>query len=443
MTKEEVLRLIKEEDVEFIRLQFTDILGNLKNIAVTAKQLDRVLTRGCKFDAAAVDGTGTIGSLGSERLLAPDYDTFAIFPWRPQQGRVARLFCNVLMPDGKPNPADVRSVLERVCKEAAEKGYRLEVGPECEFFLFDTDENTYPTVTTHEQAGYFDVGPMDGGENARRDIVLNLEEMGVDIVASHHEQAPAQHEIDLAHEEALHAADNIQTFRLAARTIARRHGLHATFMPRPREEENGSGMHLNFSVHVGEKNLFGDGEDAMGLSREAYWFMGGVMKHLRAICAVTNPLVNSYKRLLPGAGAPFYIAWSCRNRNQMFRIPATMQDEGTRIELRSPDPACNPYLALALCLAAGLEGIREQTGPMPALDEDPAKISLEELRERKIERLPKTLLEAVEEFERDPFVRRVLGDAITDRYAKIKRAEWEAYHSHVSDWELQEYLKKY
>lgn len=359
-TKNDILKLVEEEDVEFIRLQFTDMFGNLKNIAVTANQLERALDNGCMFDGSAIDGFADIE--GSDLYLHPDLSTLEIFPWRPQQGKVARLLCDIYRADGTPFEGDPRLVLKRVLKEAEALGYTFEVGPECEFFLFNTDENAMPTTETREQATYFDIGPLDEGENARRDIVMTLEDMGLFIEASHHEIAPAQHEIDFRYGEALATADNIMTFKLAVRTIAKRHGLHATFMPKPKFGVNGSGMHINMSMRKDGKNIFEDKSDPNGLSMEAYWFIGGIMKHIRGMAAVTNPLVNSYKRLVPGFAAPVYIAWSTANRSSLIRIPAEGRG-GTRIELRSPDSAANPYLTFAVCLKAGLDGMMHRIEP--------------------------------------------------------------------------------
>ena len=311
-TKEDILRLAEEEDVEFIRLQFADIFGNLKNIAVTASQLKKALDNKCMFDGSSIEGFA--GEEESDMCLYPDFSTFEIFPWRPQQGKVARMICDIRRPDGTPFEGDPRYVLKRAVKEAEKMGYTFNVGPECEFFLFHTDENALPTTITYEQAGYFDMGPLDFGENARRDMIMTLEAMGFEIEASHHECAPAQHEIDFKYDEALITADNIMTFKLAVKTIAKRHGLHATFMPKPKHGVCGSGMHINMSLFRDGKNIFKDESDEKGLSREAYWFIGGLMRHVKGMAAVTNPLVNSYKRLVPGYEAPVYVAWSARNR---------------------------------------------------------------------------------------------------------------------------------
>ncbi len=436
-TKEDIVQLVEEEDVEFIRLQFTDIFGNLKNIAVTASQLKKALDNKCMFDGSSIEGF--VGIEESDMCLYPDLSTLEIFPWRPQQGKVARMICDVYRPDGTPFEGDPRYVLKRAVNAAKEMGYTFNVGPECEFFLFHTDENAMPTTITYEQAGYFDLGPIDFGENARRDMIMTLEEMGFEIEASHHEVAPAQHEIDFKYDEALATADNIMTFKLAVKTIARRHGLHATFMPKPKHGVSGSGMHINMSLSKDGKNVFSDENDVRGLSKEAYWFIGGLMKHVKGMAAITNPLVNSYKRLVPGYEAPVYVAWSAKNRSPLIRIPASC-GEGTRIELRSPDPSANPYLTLALCLMAGLEGIRNHIEPPASVDRNIFEMSEEERREMNIKALPGTLIEAVNEMEQDAFVQEVLGKHVAEHYIAAKKAEWHRYRSQVTDWEINEYL---
>lgn len=440
LTKQDIINLVAEEDVEFIRLQFTDIFGNLKNVAVTSSQLARALNNECMFDGSSIEGF--TGRVESDMYLYPDFDTMTIFPWRPQQGRVARMICDIYRPNGMPFEGDPRYILKKAIAEAAEMGYSFDVGPECEFFLFDTDENGMPTTRTHEQAGYFDIGPLDGGENARRDIVMTLEEMGLIIEASHHEIAPAQHEVDFRYDEALVTADNLMTFKLAVRTIAKRHGLHATFMPKPLYGVNGSGMHINMSLHREGRNLFEDKQDPNGLSREAYYFIGGIMKHIKGMAAITNQLVNSYKRLVPGYAAPVYIAWSATNRSPLIRIPA---DRGgnTRIELRSPDSASNPYLTLAVCLKAGLDGIANRIEPPGSVDCNIYTMTEKERRALGIEHLPGTLMEAIEELKRDPFILDVLGEHVAEKYIAAKEKEWQQYRAYVSQWEIREYLYRY
>lgn len=436
-TKQDVIKLVEDEDVEFIRLQFTDIFGTLKNIAITSSQLEKALDNKCMFDGSSIEGFVRIEE--SDMYLYPDLDTLEIFPWRPQQGKVARLICDVYRANGNPFEGDPRYILKKVLKEASELGYEFNVGPELEFFLFHTDDNGLPTTLTHEKAGYFDLGPVDLGENARRDMVLTLEDMGFVIEASHHEVAPAQHEIDIKYEEALKTADNIMTFKLAVKTIAKRHGLHATFMPKPKYGVNGSGMHINISLFKGGKNIFNEQSDELGLSREAYYFIGGIMEHIKGMAAITNPIVNSYKRLVPGFEAPVYIAWSATNRSPLIRIPAS-RGEGTRVELRFPDPSANPYLTLAVCLAAGLDGIKNGINPPDSVDKNIFKMSFEDRASENIETLPGTLFEAIEEFESDEFVQSILGEHVSKRYIKAKKLEWEQYRSQVTGWEVDEYL---
>ena len=439
-TKNDIFRMVEEEDVEFIRLQFTDIFGVLKNIAITSSQLERALNNQCMFDGSAVEGFVRIEE--SDMYLYPDYDTFEIFPWRPQQGKVARLICDVYTVDGKPFQGDPRNVLKRAIQEAADMGYVFDVGPECEFFLFHTDDNGLPTTLTHEKGGYFDLGPIDLGENVRRDMILTLEDMGFEIEASHHEVAPAQHEIDFRYDEALITADNIMTFKLTVKTIAKRHGLYATFMPKPKYGINGSGMHVNMSLATLDgRNIFTDENDERGLSEDAYHFIAGLMAHAKGMTAITNPLVNSYKRLVPGYEAPIYIAWSATNRSPLIRIPAA-RGEGTRVELRCPDPSANPYLALAVCLAAGLDGIRKQIMPPAAVVKNVYEMRLDEKKAEGIEALPATLSEAVDELEKDEYILEVLGEHISRNYIAAKRTEWAEYTSQVTDWEIEQYLYK-
>lgn len=436
-TKEDVMKLVEDEDVEFIRLQFTDMFGTLKNIAITSSQLEKALDNKCMFDGSSIEGFVRIEE--SDMYLYPDLDTLAIFPWRPQQGKVARLICDVYRPDGKPFEGDPRYILKKEIAQAKELGYEFNVGPECEFFLYHTDDNSQPTTITHEKAGYFDLSPVDYGENARRDMVLTLEDMGFEIEASHHEVAPAQHEIDFKYGEALNTADNIMTFKLTVKTIAKRHGLHATFMPKPKSGINGSGMHTNMSLFKDGKNAFFNPEDKNGLSKEAYYFIGGIMKHINAITAIANPLVNSYKRLVPGYEAPVYIAWSAKNRSPLVRIPAA-RGEGTRVELRSPDPACNPYLTLALCLAAGMEGIKNKIEPPESVDKNIFDMTEEEKEKENIKGLPENLIEAVRALEEDTFVQGVLGEHVSKKYIESKKVEWKEYISQVSEWETDTYL---
>ncbi len=426
--RDDIIRIAREEDVEFIRLQFTDIFGKLKNVAVTYSQLEKILNNECVFDTTNIDGL--IKTKEAQMSLHPDLNTFAIFPWRPQQGKVARMFCDLHTMSGEAFEGDPRFVLKRALKEAADMGYTFKVGPKCEFFLFNTDENTLPTTMTHEKAGYFDCGPMDFGENARRDIVLTLEDMGFVIESSHHEKAPAQHEVDFMHDEALASADNIMTFKLAVKMVAKRHGLHATFMPKPKFGVDGSGMHINMTLFKDGKNIFDDPAGELGLSKEAYYFMGGIMKHIKAITAITNPLVNSYKRLVPGFCAPTSVNYSVNSENSLFLIPFD-KGENARVELRIPDPAANPYLALAVCLMAGLKGIKEKQQPPKVAAKNREKI------------LPTTLKEAITELDKDTFIKEVLGKELCNKYMELKMAEWQDYTSQVTEWEINQYLDQY
>ncbi|SFQ46084.1 type I glutamate--ammonia ligase [Caldicoprobacter faecalis] len=440
-SKEDILRLVKELDVKFIRLQFTDILGTLKNVAITSEQLEKALDNKCMFDGSSIEGFVRIEE--SDMYLAPDPNSFAVFPWRPQPGRVARLICDVLNPDGTPFSGDPRYVLKRALKKAADMGYdKFNVGPECEFFLFLTDSEGKPTIKTHDNAGYFDLGPVDLGEDARRNICLALEEMGFEIEASHHEVAPGQHEIDFKYQDALTTADNVMTFKMVVKTMAQRNGLHATFMPKPIFGINGSGMHTNVSLYKDGKNAFYDENDPLKLSQEAYWFIGGIIKHIKAITAITNPLVNSYKRLVPDYEAPVYIAWSARNRSPLIRIPAA-KGEATRLELRSPDPSCNPYLAFAVILAAGLDGIKNKIQPPPPTDKNIFRMSREERMKEGIDSLPASLEEAINEMEKSELVRETLGEHILTKYIEAKRKEWEDYRTKITPWEIEHYLTKY
>ncbi len=438
-TKQDIIRMVDEEDVEFIRLQFTDMFGTLKNVAITASQLEKALDNLCMFDGSSIEGFVRIEE--SDMYLYPDLDTFVVFPWRPQQGKVARIICDVYTADKKPFEGDPRYVLKKAVADAKEMGYRFDVGPECEFFLFDQDEDGQPTTISTERAGYFDLGPVDLGENARRDMVLTLEDMGFEIEASHHEVAPAQHEIDFRYDEALKTADNIMTFKLAVKTIAKRHGLFASFMPKPRQGINGSGMHVNMSLSRDGKNIFEDPDGELGLSKEAYWFIGGIMKHMKGLTVMTNPLVNSYKRLVPGYEAPIHIAWSVTNRSPLIRIPST-RGAGTRVELRSPDPSANPYLVLAGCLEAGLDGIRNQIEPPAAVWENVFEMQSSEKKERGIELLPVDLGAALDEFKKDAYLQEVFGSHISGKYVEAKEAEWAEYRTQVTDWEIEKYLYK-
>ena len=439
-SKEDIIKFVEENDVEFIRLQFTDLFGILKNVAIPKSQLKKALDNQMMFDGSSIDGFARIEE--SDMCLRPDLDSFVIFPWRPQTGKVARLICDVYKTDGTPFEGDPRHILKKAIAEAEKMGYTFNVGPECEFFLFNVDENGAPTTNSNDQAAYFDLGPNDLGENARRDMVLALEDMGFVIEASHHECAPAQHEIDFKYGEAVKTADSIMTFKLAVKTIAQRHGLHATFMPKPKANMAGSGMHINMSLEKDGKNVFADENGKNGLSEEAYHFIAGLMKHINGIVAITNPLVNSYKRLIPGYEAPVYIAWSAKNRSPLIRIPAA-RGKGTRVELRNPDPTANPYLALAVCLIAGLDGIKNKLEVCDSVDANIYAMTKKERRERGIDSLPETLIDAVKHLEKDELIMEFLGEETAEKYIEAKKAEWKSYKVAVSEWEVNQYLSTY
>ena len=438
-TKQDIMRLVEEEDIEFIRLQFTDMFGTLKNVAITASQLEKALDNKCMFDGSSIEGFVRIDE--SDMYLYPDLNTFDIFPWRPQHGKVARMICDVYRPNGTPFEGDPRYILKKVLKEAADMGYTFNVGPECEFFLFHTDDEGRPTTISHEKAGYFDISPLDLGENARRDIILTLEDMGFEIEASHHEVAPAQHEIDFKYTNALKAADNMMTFKLVVKTIAKRHGLFASFMPKPVYGVCGSGLHINMSLCKDGVNIFNDHSAENGVSKEAYQFIAGLMKHMKGMTLVANPIVNSYKRLIPGYEAPVHITWSEGNRSPLIRIPST-RGTNMRIELRSPDPAANPYLLLASCLAAGLDGIRNKLPIPESVEGNIYEMSKNELEERGIEAIPSNLSKACHYFEDDEFMKQVLGEHVHAKYLDAKRKEWNRFREQVTEWEIEEYLYK-
>lgn len=440
-TREDILRMVDEQDVRFIRLQFTDILGALKNVAITRSQLEKALDNKCMFDGSSIEGFVRIEE--SDMYLCPDYDSFLIFPWNAQQGnREARLICDVYGHDGKPFEGDPRYVLRRAIQKAADMGFTFNVGPECEFFLFHVDEEGRPTTHTHDEGSYFDLGPVDRGENCRRDICLALEDMGFEIEASHHEDAKAQHEIDFKYDEALRTADNVMTFKYVVKSVAQAHGLHATFMPKPIYGINGSGMHTNMSLFRDGENVFYDKTDAIGLSSVAYQFIAGIMEHIKPMVLVTNPLVNSYKRLVPGYEAPVYIAWSAKNRSPLIRVPAS-RGAGTRIELRNPDPACNPYLAFAACLMAGLDGVERGLTPPPPTDSNVFGMTKTERRAGGIETLPGSLEEALHFYKENAFIQEALGGHVYRKLLAAKKEEWKAYRTRVSQWEVERYLVTY
>jgi glutamine synthetase len=439
-TRDDIIRLVKEQDVRFIRLQFTDIFGTMKNVSISASQLSKAIDGECMFDGSAIEGFTRVEE--SDMFLEPDLDTFLIFPWRPQQGKVARLICDLKSLDGAPFPGDPRLILRKVAREAEAMGYIFNVGPECEFFLFNTDDQGNPVLATGDTGSYFDLEPLGQGEDVRRDIVLSLEEMGFEVEASHHEVAPGQHEIDFRFDEAIAAADRLMTFKLAVRTIARRYGMHATFMPKPITGVSGSGLHTNLSLFRNGVNVFNDPADPDGLSQVARCFVGGLLEHIPGITAIANPLVNSYKRFVPGFEAPCTISWSLHNRSPLIRIPA-IRGENMRIELRSPDPSSNPYLLFAVCLAAGLDGIRRHLDPGPPINTNFFAMNEQERTARKIRDLPLNLREALEELENDRLLHEVLGEHVLERYLALKQKEWGDYRKVVSQWEIDHYLRQF
>jgi len=439
-TREDIIRNAKEQNVRFIRLQFTDLLGSIKNVEIPLSQLEKALDNKMMFDGSSIEGYVRIEE--SDMYLVPDPDTWVVFPWVTED-RIARLICDVYMPDGTPFAGDPRYILKRALASAEALGFTaMNVGPEPEFFLFKTDDKGVPTMELNDNGGYFDLAPTDLGENCRRDIVLTLEEMGFEIEASHHEVAPGQHEIDFKYAKAIKAADQIQTFKLVVKTIARQHGLHATFMPKPLFGVNGSGMHCHQSLFRGKENAFYDPSDKLGLSEVARQYMAGILAHARGFAAITNPTVNSYKRLVPGYEAPSYVAWSASNRSPMIRIPAS-RGLSTRIEARNPDPAANPYLALAVMLEAGLDGIRSKM-PLPApVDRNIYIMSDEELAEAGISGLPADLNEALQELLRDKVVRNAMGEHALTHFIELKEIEWDMYRTQVHQWERDQYMTHY
>ena len=439
-SKADIIRMVEEENVKFIRLQFSDIFGMLKNVAVTASQIKKVLDNQIMIDGSSIEGFVRIDE--SDQYLHPDLDTFTIMPWRPMNGKVARMICSVYNPDGTAFVGDPRNVLQRAIQDAASLGYTFNVGPECEFFLFETDEKGQPTVQPHDQAGYFDMSPMDHGETVRRDVCLALETMGFEIEASHHEVALGQHEIDFKYADAMTAADRIETLKLTVKTYASKNGLHATFMPKPIYGINGSGMHINMSLFKDGKNAFYDESDPLGLSKTAYSFIAGLMEHVPGMAAVLNPLVNSYKRLVPGYEAPCYVAWSASNRSALIRIPSA-RGNSTRVELRCPDPACNPYLALAVCLAAGLDGVKRGLTPPDQIKSNIFAMDEQQRKEAGIISLPSSLKEAIDAMEADDLILSTLGSHASSAYLLGKKQEWDAYRTSVSQWELDRYLVRY
>jgi glutamine synthetase len=437
LTKEAILAEAKEKDVRFVRLQFTDLLGKIKNVEIPRSQLEKALENKMMMDGSSIEGFTRIEE--SDMYLYPDYSTWLVLPWELEGGaRVARLICDVYMPDGTPFSGDPRGILQKVLDEAKALGFDgLNVGPEPEFFLFKK-ENGKISKELNDNGGYFDLSPIDLGENCRREIVLALEDMGFEIEASHHEVAPGQHEIDFKYADAVTTADNIQTFKLVVKNIAEKHGLHATFMAKPLFGINGSGMHCNMSLFKNGQNAFYDANNEIGLSETARYFMAGVMKHARANAAITNPTINSYKRLVPGYEAPVYVAWSASNRSPMIRIPAS-RGAGTRIEVRNPDPSANPYLALAVLLKAGLDGIKNKLTLAEPTDRNIYHMTEKERIEEGIDSLPGSLQEAIDELLTDGVITSAIGEHALTHFVEAKRIEIEMFRTAVHEWEREQY----
>ncbi|MGD6816066.1 type I glutamate--ammonia ligase [Metabacillus sp. 84] len=440
-TKEDIVKLVEENNVKYIRLQFTDILGTIKNVEIPVSQLEKALENKMMFDGSSIEGFVRIEE--SDMNLYPDLDTFVIFPWTSEKGKVARFICDIYNPDGTPFEGDPRANLKRVLGEMEELGFTdFNLGPEPEFFLFKLDERGEPTLELNDKGGYFDLAPTDLGENCRRDIVLELEEMGFEIEASHHEVAPGQHEIDFKYASAIRACDDIQTFKLVVKTIARKHGLHATFMPKPLFGVNGSGMHCNLSLFKEGKNAFFDETGDLQMSDTARQFIAGIIKNATGFTAVTNPTVNSYKRLVPGYEAPCYVAWSARNRSPLIRIPAS-RGISTRVEVRSVDPAANPYLAMAVLLAAGLDGIKNGLTPPKPIDRNIYVMNKEERLENGIVDLPSTLAGALEALKSNEVIVKALGEHLFEHFIEAKEIEWDMFRTQVHPWEREQYMSMY
>jgi len=439
-TRAGILKTLRSKNVSFMRLQFTDILGANKNVEVPKAQFEKALDGEIMFDGSSIAGFSRIEE--SDMLLAPDYSSFAIFPWSDERGSVARLICDVKNPEGGDFDGCPRLTLKRAVGHAKKLGYSLQVGPEAEFFLFQRGPDGSPTTDTHDAGGYFDLAPVDRGEDCRREIVNALTSMGFEVEAAHHEVAPGQHEIDFRYGDAVQTADNVSTFRFVVRKIALHYDLHATFMPKPLHGVNGSGMHCHQSLFKGTKNAFFDKNANSQLSKICLQYVAGVLSHARAISAVTNPLVNSYKRLVPGFEAPTNITWSERNRSPLARIPAR-REVGTRVEIRSPDPSCNPYLAFAVMLEAGLDGVENHMEPTPPVNKNIFAMSEREKKRLKIGQLPATLGEAIDALEKDKVVLAALGSHIATQFIRAKRQEWRDYESQVHQWETDRYLRTY
>jgi glutamine synthetase len=435
--KDYVLKMAKEHDVKFVRMWFTDIQGILKSFAITVEELETALEEGMGFDGSSIHGFARIDE--SDMVALPDPDTFKLLPWRPQEHRaVSRMFCDILRPEGTPFEGDPRYILKRNLKRAADMGYTFYVGPELEFFYFRDSEST----ELLDHGGYFDMTPRDAAIEMRKDTVLMLEEMGIGVEYSHHEVAGSQHEIDMRYTDALTMADNVMTYRLIVKEVALKHGVYATFMPKPVFGINGSGMHVHQSLFKGEHNAFFDKDDDYHLSDIARGYIAGLLKHAPEITAVTNQWVNSYKRLVPGFEAPVYLSWARRNRSDLIRVPEYRpgREKATRIEFRSPDPACNPYLAFSVMLAAGLDGIEKGLKPPKPVEENVYEMTEQQRQKRGIGTLPASLLEAILLAEKSQLVREALGEHVFEAFIQNKKIEWNNYRAQVTEYELKKYL---
>jgi glutamine synthetase len=440
-SKEDVLKLVKDNDIQFVRLWFTDILGQLKSFAIGVDELENALSDGMGFDGSSITGFNRIEE--SDMIAMPDPETFAVLPWRPQERAVGRMFCDVLVPGGEPYEGDPRYVMRRALERAQSMGFsEFYLGPELEFFYFRRAELNGGQPEVLDKGGYFDLTTLDAASDLRRETVLALGQLGIDVEYSHHEVGPSQHEIDMRFAEGLRMADNAMTYRITVKEIAMKYGIYATFMPKPLFGENGSGMHVHQSLFRGERNAFFDTDDEYHLSDVAKSFIAGQLRHAREISALFAQWVNSYKRLVPGYEAPVYIAWSRRNRSALVRVPVYHpgKEQATRCELRCPDPACNPYLTFAALLHAGLEGIEKGYELPPPMETNLYDLSADERSRLGIEQLPETLGEAIEEMSKSELVLKALGEHVFTRYVDLKRAEWENYRVQVSPWELEQYL---
>ncbi len=440
LTKEDVLKNARDSGVEIIRLQFTDIFGIMKNVSITVEELERAMDEGVVFDGSSLGGAVRMEEI--DMLLKPDPSTFCIYPWRTSSGLDARMICDIYTKDDVPFEGDPRHVLRKALKEASDMGYTFKVAPECEFFMFHTDEKGAPTTITHDNASYYDLAPVDLGEAARRDMVMALKQMGLEIEASHHEIAPGQHEIDMKSDDALYAADGMMTFRAIVRIIAQRHGLHATFMPKPVLNIAGSGLHINQMLFKEGRNAFYDPNDKMGLSQDAYLYIGGLLSHGRALTAITNPTVNSYKRLVSGYDAPLFIAWSAKNPGSLVKVPFKRGDS-TMIELRNPDSSCNPYLALGAILKCGINGIKNNITAPDSIDSDIGSMDDSYRIENNVASLPDSLEKAINCLKEDNVIKKLLGEYIYSSFVEAKMIEWQEYIKQITSWEIEQYLTKF